>query len=306
MSSSNTNSGETLDFFATEQIELKLHEGCANEDNAIVSVIEKDFKLFHSIDEQVTNSNFKLHTHDNFMEVLVFLNGDADFHIEGNIYHMEPGDIVIAQPSELHRVVHRGARYYERIALFIHTRFFSRNDCEYLKNVFINRKFGELNLISHDSPENQELLEIIKRLEKYASSNSPNSMIIKNTLIEFLYVLNLQNRTTEKNILFDNNIRDIVVYLNEHLIEDLDLEEIASRFFMSKYHLCRIFKKNTGFTVNQYITHKRLSRAKELYESGVSLSDAAGKSGFKSYSNFYRAYVKEMGEPPKRNLKNQF
>ncbi len=305
MSSSKINNGEVSDFFTTQQNELKLHEGCANEDNAIVSVIEKDFKLFHSIDEQVTNSNFKLHTHDNFMEVLVFLKGDANFHIEGNVYQLESGDIVIAQPSELHRVVHRSNGYYERIVLFINTRFFSRNDCEYLKNVFINRKFGEFNLISHDSPENLELLEIIKRIEKYASISNPNSLIIKNALIEFLYVLNLQNRTTENNPLFDNNIRNIVMHLNEHLIEDLDLEDIASEFFMSKYHLCRIFKKSTGFTVNQYITHKRLSRAKELYENGISLSDAASKSGFKSYSNFYRAYVKEMGEPPKRNLKNQ-
>lgn len=305
MNFSNINNGESFDFIDSKQDELKLHEGCANTDNSIISIIEKDFNLFHPIDEQVTSSNFKLHTHDNFMEVLVFLNGDADFHIEGNIYHLEPGDIVIAQPSELHRVVHRSVGCYERIVLLIHTRFFSRNDCEYLKNVFINRKFGEFNLISHNSPENLELLEIIKRLEKYASNHNPNPMIIKNTLIEFLYVLNLQNRTTENNPLFDNNIRSIVMHLNEHLIEDLDLDDIAGKFFMSKYHLCRIFKKNTGFTINQYITHKRLSRAKELYENGISLSDAASKSGFKSYSNFYRAYVKEMGEPPKRNLKNQ-
>ena len=305
MSFSKINNDEGFDFFVSEQSELKLHEGCANPDNAIVSINEKDFNFFHSIDEQVISSNFKLHTHDNFMEVLVFLNGNANFHIEGNVYHLEPGDIVIAQPNELHRVVHSSNGYYERIILFIHTRFFSRNDCEYLKNVFINRKFGELNLISHDLPENLELLEIIKRLEKYSLNKSPNSMIIKNTLIEFLYVLNLQNRSTENNPLFDNNIRNIVMHLNEHLTEDLDLEDIASKFFMSKYHLCRIFKKNTGFTVNQYITHKRLSRAKELYENGISLSDAASKSGFKSYSNFYRAYIKEMGEPPKRNLKNQ-
>ncbi len=305
MSFSNINNEESIDIKSSEQTNHDSNKDTDYEYNTTIKVMEKDFSYFHCVNEQVTNSSFRLHTHDNLMEMLVFLKGDAEFHIEGNVYRLESGDIVITQPNELHRVVHRSSGYYERIVLYVHTRFFSRNDCEYLKNVFINRRFGEHNRISHDSPENLELLEIIKRLEKYASNNSPNSMIIKNTLIEFLYVLNLQNHTTENNPLFDNNIRNIVMHLNEHLIEDLDLEDIASKFFMSKYHLCRIFKKSTGFTVNQYITHKRLSRAKELYENGISLSDAASKSGFKSYSNFYRAYVKEMGEPPKKNLKNQ-
>lgn len=305
MSSSSISKNDFWALPVSKQSDLELHKGCANPDNATVYVIEKDFSLFHSVDEQVINNLFKLHIHDNYMEVLVFIKGDADFHIEGNVYHLKPKDIVLARPNELHRVVHRSTGYYERIALFIHNSFFSRNDCEYLRNVFVNRNFGELNLISHDSPENAELLEIIKRMEKYASCEMRNLMIVKNTLIEFLYVLNQLRRTTNKSILFDNNIRNIVVYLNEHLTEDLDLEEIASNFFMSKYHLCRIFKKNTGFTVNQYITHKRISHTKELYESGMSLSDAAAKSGFRSYSNFYRAYVKETGQPPKKNLQNR-
>lgn len=285
--------------------DLNLHPGCANEENSVTKIYDNDFTLFHSIDHRVINSQFKLHTHDNYVEVLLFLEGNADFYVEGNVYHLEPGDIILVHPNEFHRVVHKTSGYYERIVLFINNRFFLRNNCKGFKDAFANRNFGEHNIIRHNSFENTELSEIIKRMDKYASSKNCNMMIVKNTLIEFLYVLSQQNLARIKNTPFDNNIRNIVVYINNHLLEDFDLEKLANKFFMSKYHLCRIFKKNTGFTINQYITNKRLALVKDFYENGMSLSDASVRAGFKSYSSFYRAYVKEMGGAPKKSLKNQ-
>ena len=78
------------------------------------------------------------------------------------------------------------------------------------------------------------------------------------------------------------------------------LDELERIFFISKYHLCHIFKQATGLTVHGYITDKRLTYAYELYGEGKNLSDAAALAGFSCYSAFYRAYTKKYGMPPKK------
>lgn len=129
--------------------------------------------------------------------------------------------------------------------------------------------------------------------------DKPLPIIVENTLIELLYILNTNEIKPEESFGNKNNIRNIILYINDHITQPLDLEYIASRFFMSKYHLCHIFKKYTGVTVNQYITIKRIAIVKELYDQGKSLTYASSEAGFKSYSSFYRAYLKESGMSPK-------
>ena len=83
-------------------------------------------------------------------------------------------------------------------------------------------------------------------------------------------------------------------------------EEIAEEFFITKYHLTRIFKEATGHTVNEYIRTKRLRYVEELSEDGeCTLSEAAIKAGYKDYSSFYRAYKDAHGTPPKKDLKKK-
>lgn len=259
----------------------------------------KNFTLFH-IESTITNiDQFYLHNHSDKMEVLVMYEGDAEFHIEGNVYPLEPNDIIIVQHNELHRVVMRSLCHYNRLVINIDQNFFTDNNCEAFKNVFINRTLGEQNLIKHTSPEAKELHEIMERLKKYAFSHNPIPMIVTNTLIELLYILNINEIKPEESSGHKNTIRNIILYINDHITHPLDLEYIAAQFFMSKYHLCHIFKKHTGFTVNQYITQKRIAIVKELASKGNSLTYAATEAGFKSYSSFYRAFLKETGSSPK-------
>ena len=87
-------------------------------------------------------------------------------------------------------------------------------------------------------------------------------------------------------------------YLNSKIEKNVSLDKLATRFFVSKYHLCRAFKKYTGTSVHSYINHKRIMYAKQLIESGESASLAAERVGFGDYSAFYRAYVRIVGSAP--------
>ena len=90
----------------------------------------------------------------------------------------------------------------------------------------------------------------------------------------------------------------VIRYLNNNIDKDLSLDRLARKFFVSKYYLCRAFKKHNGTSVHGYINHKRVMFAKQLIEEGETASGAAYKVGFGDYSAFYRAYVKILGVSP--------
>ena len=65
--------------------------------------------------------------------------------------------------------------------------------------------------------------------------------------------------------------------------------------------MMRRFRAQTGYTIHAYLTGKRLMLAREKIASGVPMMEAACKSGFGDYSNFYRCYVKRFGISPKED-----
>ena len=93
-------------------------------------------------------------------------------------------------------------------------------------------------------------------------------------------------------------IGNVMSYINDNLHENLSLESLAGRFYTSKYHLLRLFKKHTGYTIYQYIRKKRLIMARMLLKDGLRVTEVYQRCGFGDYSNFIRSFRKEFGHPP--------
>jgi len=90
----------------------------------------------------------------------------------------------------------------------------------------------------------------------------------------------------------------IVRYLDRHLTEDICIEELSERFYLSKYHMMRLFRRETGTTIHGYLTERRLMLARELIRGGMSATDACFRSGWRSYSSFTRACAALFGTTP--------
>ena len=65
-----------------------------------------------------------------------------------------------------------------------------------------------------------------------------------------------QNPKSEKEE--QNLYQNIIYYIDDHLDEELSLEQLAGQFFVSKYHIAHIFKEQMGLSVHQYILKKRM------------------------------------------------
>ena len=102
-----------------------------------------------------------------------------------------------------------------------------------------------------------------------------------------------------------SNTNEMMSELTDYIIDNLEngnivsLDEIAKTFFVSKFYLCRVFKKHKGISIHSYINQKRIMMAKQYIDSGISAKAASELVGYGDYSAFYRAYVKVVGQSPK-------
>ena len=254
------------------------------------------FGLTHCYDEVPDNNDFKLHNHDDVYEIVLFLSGDSEFYAEGNVYKLKPYDMLITRPFEMHHIRCLSTKPYERIILYLSTEYFKQNRCEEFEDIFINRPPGTGNLIPSDIVKD-DLLNPINRISVYIHNGSLTAA--NGVIIEFLYLLNISKSAISPSKSKDKRISDIIMYINEHLSETITLDFLSEKFFINKYHLCKLFKKNTGYTLSQYINHKRILLVRELHMQGQSLLEASTNAGFNNYSHFYRQYVKKTGMTPK-------
>ena len=230
----------------------------------------------------------------------MFLEGDSKYIIEDKAYSLNSMDMFIIRKHELHQVTHNSCAPYHRIYMHIDSDFFKENDCALYENIFLTDSKIAGNKISAKYVRSSGLYDVIMKYKKYSENYKNIDLpVLKSLIIEILHLLN--QATTHSTSNYSNPVlHPIITYLNEHFTENITLDTLEEKFFVSKYYLCRIFNEATGLTIHDYITKKRLAKAMDLKAEGYSLGDIAWKCGFGCYSSFSRAYHKEYGVSPKK------
>ena len=260
------------------------------------------YEFVHSINNAPRNDGeFRLHNHNDLYEIYLFLEGDVEFHIEGNIYRAHPHDIFIARPYEMHHNYFRSSSRYERIVIFVPQKFFRLNRCEELESFFLNSSLGTGCQIPAAVAE-RELVALLFKINRYLQEGA--LLIAKCVLLEFLYQLNQISVPLTEPVVEDQRIKDILLWLNEHLTQRVTLDGLAAAFFLNKYHLCRVFRSVTGMSINQYLNYKRLLLARSLHQNGQTLLEASVNAGFNSYAHFYRMHKKVFGMSPREESRH--
>ena len=246
-----------------------------------------------------------LHHHD-FYEVYFFLSGNVQYNIENRSYLLTPGDVLLISPMELHQPMFGSEhREYERIVLWIDKQFLEGFSLpgESFTACFDTAAPTHTNLLRPEGVQRQFLMFLLEQLISENSSQEPFQEICSLTyLAQVLVLLNrlaLQQRKEESAAAPDSVVYDILGYINEHYSENLSLDDLANRFFISKYHLAREFQRLVGTSVHRYIVQKRLVMAKQMLSSGKPSSEVYQNCGFGDYSNFYRAFKAEYQISPK-------
>ncbi len=88
-------------------------------------------------------------------------------------------------------------------------------------------------------------------------------------------------------------------YLNEHLTDDLSLQQVARAAGMSAFYFCKVFKAGTGLTFTNYLARTRVEKTKQILSNPhARVSEAAFEAGFQSLSQFNRVFRRIEGQSP--------
>ena len=264
----------------------------------------ENFRLFHLNSRGGTQVEYHYHE---FCKILLLIQGSGGYFVDGQRYLLQSGDIVLLDAHSIHRPELDPDCPYERIILYISPEYLQRHstaDCA-LQSIFSGEK-GPVMRLSEE--QKQKIFRMAVRLEQDLEAEGFGREILGSAqLLRLLVELGRNREGTEESKLNplmpkDPRIVQILRYIDEHIAEDLDAEVIANAFFISKYHMMRQFRQETGTTIHLYITQKRLVKARELMDTGMRATEACYRCGWRSYSSFTRAYNKHLGTTPTGRL----
>lgn len=265
-------------------------------------MLSRDFEIFYYSDSAL--SRVESHTHD-YYEFYFFLEGDISMEIDGELYPSRYGDVVLIPPGRRHRaVIHSQEKPYRRFVFWISREYLSQllelySAYGYLiRHVESTDQFSFHNDVVTFNAIQSKVIRLLEEVHGEQFGKEAQVSLCVNDLILYLnrvaYAQDHPVSRSEEQSLYQN----LLLYLEEHLEEDLSLERLAKEFFVSKYYIAHLFKDNMGLSIHQFIRKKRLAACRDAIAGPGKISRVYLRYGFKDYSSFYRAFRKEYGMSP--------
>ena len=264
-------------------------------------MMREDFEVFHFRG----NNGFQIapHFHD-FYECSLLLSGQLSYQIESATFAEEPGDLLLIGPNHVHRplFIHED-KPYARIVFWLSRMFvenLSDEHCD-LSACFSAARNSAIRL---NGAMREQITRMLFELLQ-ASDGEPfgREVLCRSLSASLLVYLNRISRgegavAPQMEIRVSPLVKRVSDYLDEHLGEQITLDELSRTVYLSKYYLERKFRQETGASIYQMLQKKRMIRARNQMRKGLSLTQIALNCGFLEYSGFYKAFRSEYGMSP--------
>jgi AraC-like DNA-binding protein len=241
-------------------------------------------------------------------EVYLSLSDNINFFVSDRIYNISRGDLLVFNSSELHRSIAPGNTEYERYVLYFDPDFvkpLSTLSTDLL-DCFINRPDSFTHCVHLTESQLDKLLHKFHSLEYYSANDAYGGDVYKRIILaDILLFINSLFRTPDNKIAsyIDKDFKKVtpvMQHIQHNLDKSLSLEYLSRKFYISKSHLCTLFKKVSGFTINEYIVQQRILRAKELLKKDLPVTQVCELTGFNNLSHFIRTFTRTTGISPKQ------
>lgn len=230
------------------------------------------------------------HYHNSF-EVYYLQKGTCWYFIDRKSYRLSTGDIALIPAGVIHKTSYDTATSSRTVfncadsfipdsvkELLMHTPYFSRTEetAAQIDGLFaqIRKEYEKPDDYSLDAIRAKvaELFLLIARESKKAHPEKPESPMVEKA----------------------------VAYIRKHYSESVTLQDVAQLCFVSREHLCRVFKKETGFGFTEYLNIYRMQKANAMLTENPKLriSQVATNCGFSDSNYFSKQYKKLYGTSP--------
>ena len=258
----------------------------------------ENFRLFHLQTDRAPAVDFHFHE---FCKVLFLVSGKGGYVVEGQRYQLQSGDIVCIDSRAVHRPEFEENVDYERIILYVDPVFLQKESTE--ESCLLDC-FHHGHVLRLKEPARRKLFDMAANLEKELNKQEFGRDIASNAaLLRLLVQLGREQRRENAlqitpEMAQSKRTMELMAYIDAHLEEDLNIHDLAEQFYVSKYHMMRQFRKETGYSIYDYLSKLRLLHARELMQKGMRATEACYRSGFRCYSSFTRSYAKHFGSTP--------
>lgn len=264
--------------------------------------LNEDFHFFHIKSSE--SADIPYHYHD-FHKLILVLSGDAKYMIEGLEYELKPFDFVLVNRYYIHKPVwnlQKTDAEYDRMILYLKDEFLLKYDlldcfkAAAEKKSSVVRFPGSISSKLYDAFRNIEA--DIKDQDKIYKGQLKVRIDLLNTLIGFNEACISEKNCFDTSARYNRKVIEIIDYIGENLSNYLSIDILADHFYMSKYHMMRLFKNETGYSIHRYISEKRILLARDLIGGGMPATSACLECGFRDYSSFSRAFKNQLGILP--------
>ncbi len=265
----------------------------------------RTLELRYNLDEESPYVEFHAHP---FYEIYFFLEGALErYVVGGRSYQLKAGDILMIPPTVMHHPIFLPeSRPYKRYVLWLsleHREQLETLDPDLVK-VLNDCQQKEEYLIRCATPALTANLEgFLRTMWKENQSNAPcHYASFYSQCTNFLVALNrivcdnniIPNRYDHQSSLMDK----LLAYIHENYAGSISLSSVAEHFFVSPSTVEQLFSKKLNKPFYRYVTECRIIHAQTLIISGMPLKSVGQACGYNDYSNFYKAFTREVGVSP--------
>lgn len=244
------------------------------------------------------------HSHDH-LEIAFVLSGTGKYHIEGEVYDISEGDLLIFNPGIKHQALFVKEAEVPTTEFFVG---FSDIQVNGFGENFLPVPNGEYMI--HTSGElRQKLFKICSSMEaEKVVCREGRYFMLKAYLMQILVLIIREQCApvpVHEGYSFESTNKKYVVeqllnYLEDHYNEKISLDQIAENMYLSPFYISKIFKSETGDTPIRHLINIRLEKAREILESGYdgSIQEVAAMVGYDDAYHFSKLFKKHHGITP--------
>lgn len=245
-----------------------------------------------------------LHYHNGY-EIDLFISSSNQCFVKDIRYEVKDRTLLITMPYEVHKFYYQPGTNYTRFVINFREEFLlpllKAQNCDDLLEKIQRMPYRQLSL-------NGEILNrltfLFTELLTLFNKKKPPKSLIQSYLLCILQEIYLKRDAFQTSIQLSKSgllVQQIIRYIDSHYMEPITLEILENSFFINRYHLCHVFKKETDSSITSYIQYRRIIEAQKLLlYSNQPIIDICYQCGFNNLQHFYRIFKKLIGYTPQQ------
>ena len=239
--------------------------------------------------------NAHLHYH---LELLCLLGGHTRAYVDSAEYALEPGDIFLAFPNQIHR--------FESIDRESYLLFIINPDImPELGRLFTTAL--PLSSVVRGAASDPALFDKLRAMADFCTREDHpyHDVVLKGQMLSFFGELLCRMELTHPREGDSQSLKAVVRYCSQNFTKELSLEILERELHISKYYISHLFSHKLNMRFNDYVNSLRISDAcRYLRHDSRSITEISELVGFSTLRTFNRAFIKQIGMTPSQYRKS--